>query len=89
MPTFDQRNINGDEPGRECKSWTEWPRAGETWLILRRSGLGGEVDGVLASHGVFPEAGLVGIPGHLSWAEVSHILFVQSSPDRIGIRELI
>lgn len=36
-----------------------------------REWLGGEVDGVLATHCVFPEEKLVKIPGHLSWAEAA------------------
>lgn len=33
--------------------------------------LGGEVDGVLASHVVFPQENVVKIPEHLSWAEAA------------------
>ncbi|KAK2750521.1 hypothetical protein FQN55_002122 [Onygenales sp. PD_40] len=36
-----------------------------------REWLGGEVDGVLATHVIFPEDGLVKIPAHLSWAEAA------------------
>ena len=36
-----------------------------------RKWLGGEVDGVLATHVVFPEEKIVKFPGHLSWAEAA------------------
>ena len=36
-----------------------------------RAWLGGEIDGVLATHCVFPEGKLVKIPAHLSWAEAA------------------
>ena len=37
---------------------------------LEREWLGGDVDGVLATHAVFPEEGLLKFPEHLSWDEV-------------------
>jgi NADPH:quinone reductase-like Zn-dependent oxidoreductase len=51
MPILDQKNINGDEDGRE-------------WL-------GSDLDGVLASHIVFPEQAVVKIPKTLSWEEAA------------------
>lgn len=36
-----------------------------------RTALGGDLDGVLAEYGVFDEAGLVKIPGHLSYEEAA------------------
>ncbi|KUJ08220.1 zinc-binding oxidoreductase [Mollisia scopiformis] len=36
-----------------------------------REWLGGEVDGILADHVIFPEEKVVLIPGHLSWAEAA------------------
>ena len=39
--------------------------------LTARAGLGGEVDGVLATHVIFPAAKVVKIPDHLSWSEAS------------------
>lgn len=42
-----------------------------TGLEQSREWLGGEVDGVLATHVVFPEEKVVKFPQHLSWAEAA------------------
>lgn len=42
-----------------------------TGLEQSREWLGGEVDGVLATHIIFPEDNIVEIPAHLSWAEAA------------------
>lgn len=38
-----------------------------------REWLGGEVDGVLATHVIFPEDKIVEIPAHLTWAEAARL----------------
>ncbi|RFU24962.1 hypothetical protein B7463_g11380, partial [Scytalidium lignicola] len=42
-----------------------------TGLEQSREWLGGEVDGVLATHVIFPEEKVVKFPDHLSWAEAA------------------
>jgi NADPH:quinone reductase-like Zn-dependent oxidoreductase len=42
-----------------------------TGLEQSRAWLGGEVDGVLATHVIFPEDKVVEVPKHLTWAEAA------------------
>jgi NADPH:quinone reductase-like Zn-dependent oxidoreductase len=48
----------------------DW-HCGEVSEAAAKSALGGAIDGVLAEARVFPEGGLVPIPGHLSYEEAS------------------
>lgn len=67
--------------GKDVTLWKEGDRVmpifmqgwidGEITFEKAKTALGGDLDGVLAEHGVFDESGLVRIPGHLSYEEAA------------------
>jgi NADPH:quinone reductase-like Zn-dependent oxidoreductase len=63
------RNVTRFAVGdRVCPIFDQYSITG---LEQSRQWLGGEADGVLATHVVFPEEKLVKFPEHLSWAEAA------------------
>jgi NADPH:quinone reductase-like Zn-dependent oxidoreductase len=66
------------ETGKDVTKWVVGQRVSPifdqnsiTGLEQSREWLGGEVDGVLATHVIFPEDKIVEIPTHLTWAEAA------------------
>lgn len=53
------------------KVYPIFDRNSVTGLKQSREWLGGEVDGVLATHVVFPKEKIIKFPTHLSWSEAA------------------